>query len=491
MKKIVRMSIKNKLFLIITAVLSINIIVILLFGVSFLEQYYISTKKRELDSYHKQIEISYQKEDYQSINYALQNCTINNITILLLDTSSKQIIYSSARPGKDNDNPDVQLWLSRIMQQDILSQLEVEDPIIEVNDYNTDGDICLYSKMDDSTYLLMDTPLAYITATAQTAMQFFLILSFFTLVIGLTVTYLVSKRIAKPIKEIDNTARRISNMDFSQRCDIHTGDEIEVLATSVNSMADDLEKNIALLKNNLIQVEQANRAHKLFVANVSHDFKTPLSLITAYSEALKDGTYTDVDEICDILLEQSDRMNHMVNQLLTLSQLESGTIRFDFRPFAINDLILSSIKNFEILLKKQGIQLQVHLVEDIIVQGDYNRILQVFTNLFENAIKYVDNAHLIQIWSVCKANHIRIHLCNSHAPIEQEELYHLFEMFYKSDKSRNAKKNSYGIGLAIVKNILDAHHQKYGVYNAEKGIVFWFELEKICFDEADDNVHDL
>lgn len=478
MKKGKKTTIQKRLFLIILSLLAINLIVVLAFGSAFLQRYYMFQKRNELKGYQTQIQSSYQKNDIEALNSQLRNSSINNVTVLIYNRQSGQFYFSGTfpnQPNQPNGRIDPQHWIQLAEAENIFRQLEKENPIILTEKNKISDSIFLYAKMDTDVYLLMETPRAYIEATAQTATYFFSLLLLISLAIGILATHFAAKKIAKPIREIEETAKGIAAMDFQKRCDVHTGDEIEELASSVNQMADKLKENIDLLKKDLQREEKTNKMRNDFVSNVSHDFKTPLSLIEAYSESIKDGTSENIAQACDVIIEQSRRMNHLVNQLLTLSQLEGGVIAFHIEPFCIDELIQNTLQHFHILLNKEKIDLTVQTDSQDIVKGDFRQIEQVVTNLLENAVKYVDEKKKIRLFTEKRGGKLRVSFYNTHPPIQEEQLENLFEMFYKTDSSRTSPK-SYGIGLTIVKTIIQAHHEEYGVYNDEEGIVFWFEL---------------
>ncbi|PWM99291.1 MAG: HAMP domain-containing histidine kinase [Massilioclostridium sp.] len=482
-----KIGIKKKLFLIIFLIFSLNIITVLLFGGTFLEQFYIHNKKQELIQSSISIQQAYSQDGITGLQEPLQECAAQNTTVLVYDQIQRNFIFL----GNQNTNVDPriesELWLRQAEQDQIFNKLQGRKYVFMEADGQLTDSIYFYTKLNEHTYLFMETPKAYIETTANTALQFFAYVSIGALVLGILATYFMASKIVRPIKQIDSTAQKISNMDFSEKCDVHTGDEIEALANSVNKMSDALKQNIDILKRDLEREEQTNKMRREFVANVSHDFKTPLSLISAYSEALRDNTEPEKSgEICDILVEQSNTMSQLVNQLLTLTQLESGMMTYEMSFFSINELVSTVIHNCKILLEKKGITVQSNLEEEMMVQGDFNRIVQVFTNIFENAIKYVDEKKKISVWLTRQNGMVRVNLFNSHPPIPQQDLNEVFDLFYRADKSRTASAKSYGIGLAIVKTIIQAHEGNCGAYHKDDGVVFWFELKEFVFEDDEE-----
>ncbi len=471
-------SIKTRLFFVIFGIILLNITLVLVFGGVFAGIYYTELTKMKLNDYGKYIQDAYNDSDNQDkLKYIIDKCTANNVTVVIYDSSNNTVFSNSReKSSKMQSGIDVNTWIEHVYKEGIFSKLNSKSSITDTENNGISDSICFYSKIDDDIYLMLETPMEFLQSAANMMFQFFSIISIITLIIATFIIYFVSKKIAKPIKQIDRTAQRISKMDFSERCNIHTGDEIEVLSISINKMADKLEKNIDILKEDLRREEQTNIMRREFIANVSHDLKTPLALITSYSEALFDGNI-DKKEAVEVLLEQCNRMDRLVNQMLTLSRLESNTMKYDMTVFPIGELISTVSQEFKLLI--EGIDFNLD-VDDSIVYGDYNAIVQVYTNLLDNAIKYVDDKKQIRVFlSEDDSEFVKISVYNTHKPLYEENLQNVFEMFYKTDKSREIGSKSYGIGLAIVKNIVKSHGGKCGVENMDEGVCFWFTLKRV------------
>ncbi|HIZ56533.1 MAG TPA: HAMP domain-containing histidine kinase, partial [Firmicutes bacterium] len=412
-------------------------------------------------------------------------CETENINIFIFiridDETFIQMYNSRSQEGQPRIN--TRAWYMLVTQIGLFDRLSPGgEPIIADYLGDSTGSIQLYSQIDEHTYLFLETPKEHIETNASLALQFSIYASLFTLMLGMIVTYFISSRITEPIRRIDAAAKKISNMDFSERCPVTSEDEIGQLSESINIMSDKLKTNIDLLKKDLEREEQTNRMRRDFMANVSHDFKTPLSLIAAYTEAIRDGEGSEEErqEYCDIIIEQSNTMSQFVTRLLSLSKLESGMASFDMSFFSINDVVATVIKNHKLLLQQKEIHYTVQTEDEYIVQGDYNQITQAFTNLLENAIKYVDEKKEIRV-AIREADEegkIGVFVYNSSPPLPDEDQEHLFDEFYKRDKSRGADSKSYGLGLAIFRAIIAGHQGSYGVYNIDEGVVFWFELNK-------------
>lgn len=468
------------------AILSVNILLVLLFCRSFLGVFYVGVTKQKIINYNNIIQTAYNNKTLSKST--LRDSSQDNITVVIYNKKLGEFMLSSARGHSEGDEflkeeiSSPQNWIQDAKNKEIFDKLRVKSPIIQ----EQNNSILLYSTLADDIYIIMQTPKQFIDNTVEVAINFFVIVSFSTMVIGGVIVYFVSKKIAKPIKEIDTAAQRIARMDFSQLCDIHTGDETEELGNSVNKMAVELEKNINLLKKDLEREESTNTLRKEFVANVSHDLKTPLALVSSYTQALEDGSVGQ-EEAIEVLHEQCSFMDRLINQMLTLSRLESGFMKYEMSPFSVDDMAYGVLQKFKLLINKNNINIKTEIEPDCVAIGDYSYISQAFNNLFENAIKYVDDKKEIKVSISKDESDIKVSIFNTHENLADDELRSLFEMFYKTDKSRGNHQKSYGLGLAIVSNIVKDHKGSYGAENAQDGLCFWFTLPSLNLEEFDDD----
>ena len=342
----------------------------------------------------------------------------------------------------------------------------------------------LYSKIKDGVYLFLETPQEFIAQTAALAVQYTLYISLITLGLAVIILAFVSKQITKPISNIENVANKIANMDFTDHCQVESNDELGQLGSSINRMSETLQENIkrltmmnAMLREDLQREEQTNKIRREFIANVSHDFKTPLSLIVAYSEAMRDQEQTkeELDKQCDIIIAESNKMDGLVNQLLKLSQLENKMVNLQESMLDLTGSIEEVVYQHQILLKAKNITVEFKDREERIAYGDYSKIQQVLGNLFENAIKYTSEGGTIKIW-VTKDKKYKVHMFNKTKDASSIDPNQLFISFYKRDQSRSLEDKSYGLGLAIVKAIVELHGNECGAYTEDDGIVFWFDI---------------
>ena len=220
-----------------------------------------------------------------------------------------------------------------------------------------------------------------------------------------------------------------------------------------------------------------------FLSNVSHELKTPLALVQGYAEGLKDGIAEDEgsrNEYCDVIIDEASRMSRMVKQLIMLDQMEEQEKMVELSRFNLTEMIQGMLKSSELLMKEAGAKVTFEPQQEIYAWGDAFRVEEVLTNYLSNARNHLDGEKRIRIEQECleETHQVRITVHNTGKPIPQADLEHLWEKFYKVDKARTRAYGGSGIGLSIVKAIMESMKQQYGVYNEADGVAFWFTLEK-------------
>ena len=218
-----------------------------------------------------------------------------------------------------------------------------------------------------------------------------------------------------------------------------------------------------------------------FLANVSHELKTPIALIQGYAEGLLESVNDDPESrgfYCEVIMDEAGRMNTMVQKLLTLNQLEFGNDVVSMERFDIAALIRNYLQSADILTKQDGIQVCMEDYPSMYVWGDEFKTEEVFMNYFSNAVNHCEGERRIVVTLESKEEVVRVGVYNTGQPIPVEALPHLWEKFYKVDKARTREYGGSGVGLSIVKAIMESMNRHYGVENREDGVFFWFELER-------------
>lgn len=281
------------------------------------------------------------------------------------------------------------------------------------------------------------------------------------------VLYYFSERILiKPLGKINDTAKQISTGEFDNRVDIASKDEIGELAISFNYMADSLQK--------------LEDMRKSFIANVSHELRSPMTSINGFVDGMLDGTIPKDkwERYLNVVSGESKRLMRIINDLLDLARLESGEFSMNMGSFEINELISESIIKFEDRICQKGVDMKVTLIKSgAMVKGDRDRINQVVTNLLDNAIKFVPDKGTIEVSAIPKDDRVVISVFNTGKPIPKEEINLVWERFHKVDKARKLQDGvGVGLGLSIIRQILNQHNQTIWVESSEAGNKFSFTL---------------
>ncbi|WP_028400431.1 sensor histidine kinase [Ectobacillus panaciterrae] len=304
-------------------------------------------------------------------------------------------------------------------------------------------------------------------------------------VVIILLSFYYSKIIAKPLIKVNQVTKRMANFDFSEKLSFSSNDEIGSLSESINTLSVNLKDRIEQLHiaNQKLQEDvererQLERTRKDFISGVSHELKTPLSVIRSFAEGIKDGVSKNTDYYTDVILEEADKMNTLIVEMLELAKLESGTYKLQMSPFAIDTLIHQVYTKLLFSIEEKQLQVHIQTESNLIVEANRNRIEQVVVNLLSNAIRYTPAEKHIIITASEENEQIKVSIRNTGEPIPEESLDKIWDRFYRLDASRSRHTGGTGLGLSIVKNILDLHGASYGVRNEEDGVVFCFFLPK-------------
>lgn len=308
-----------------------------------------------------------------------------------------------------------------------------------------------------------------------------------TLII-LVITMIFANMFTRPIIDIRKKTSKIRDLDFDGKLDIKGKDEITDLANCVNSLSDKIENTLIelnsknLILQDLIEKERENEViRREFVSSVSHELKSPIAVISGYSQALKEGIITskeDVEYYISVIDEEADRMQVIVNDLLDLYKLESNTFRLEIKEVEIGNLVQKIIRKNLLRFEELNINVESN-IENILVMADDIRLEQAVQNYINNALSHVDLEKCIKIDVIKRDRKVRISVYNSGEAIDDRNIEKIWQGFVRLDKVRNYKEKRVGLGLAIVKQIMKLHHGNCGVNNKDNGVEFWIELDII------------
>ncbi len=306
--------------------------------------------------------------------------------------------------------------------------------------------------------------------------------------IGIVVAYIFSSYFTKPIMQLSELAKKMAAMDFDARYEGNDKGEIGILGESMNYMSSRLEQNIAQLKSANLELQRdidkkvkIDQMRTEFLSNVSHELKTPIALIQGYAEGLKEGITDDpesMDFYCSVIMDEANKMNMMVKKLLTLNQIEFGNEELVMERFDIIELVSSVVNANELRAGQKGIKIIFNQADEHIdVWSDEYKIEEVITNYISNAINHCDFEKRIEVNVKKNGDNIRVSVFNTGKNIPEEDINNIWGKFYKVDKARTREYGGNGIGLSIVKAIMDSYGKEYGVRNLDNGVEFWFDLD--------------
>lgn len=325
-------------------------------------------------------------------------------------------------------------------------------------------------KLNNNTYAFVSTSLEPLDSAIGILQHQLVIVTFVVLLLSFIVAFFISKKISKPIEKINKSATKMSKGDYETR--FYIDEDIDEL----NNLVDTLN----LTTKELSKTEELRRE---LMANVSHDLKTPLTMIKAYAEMVRDLTFKDKkkrDENLNVIIEETDRLNLLVNDILDLSVLQSRTNNLDVTTFDLTDLIKNILRRYKILEQNSKYNFIFNYDKELLVKADARRIEQVIYNLLNNAVNYTGADKKVSINIIdLNNNSARVEIIDTGKGIKKEELKLIWKKYYKVDKTHKRDKIGTGIGLSIVENILINHKLNYGVDSIiNHGTTFWFEVNK-------------
>ena len=489
-------SIRIKLFLTLCIVVVIIIAFLIITNNFVLESFYLYTKTKNLIAIYDKINNYYiqGQTDNTQIRLELEKASINNNLDILIQNDDKIIIYSSNRDFLSNINEINALNAMLQSNQKNIVYKNKKVLIRKFEDSSKDITFLMFTaKLQNDYQLYIRMPFASIKDSVKISNNFLYLIGCFTILIGGIVVSFISRRFTTPILELNAIANKMAKLDFSHKYrTTEVDDEINDLGKSINTMSDKLERTIKRLRETNIELEKdieekskIDEMRKQFISDVSHELKTPIALIQGYSEGLIENVNTDEENrkfYAEVILDEANKMDKLVQQLLELMKLEYGKREFNNKRFDICELIREVIRKSKVMIEEKVIEVQFDEQDSVMVFADDFYIEQVVTNYFTNALKHVKEKDgkkqiKINIGSNIEKNTVRIGVFNTGDQIQEENLARIWNRFYKVDESRNREDGGTGIGLSLVKAIMNNYKKEYGVTNKENGVEFYFDLD--------------
>jgi signal transduction histidine kinase len=463
----------------------------------FLEKYYVS-RKTEVLLHVEELLGTLNMEDYiqddgSSEEYPAEltnSSSQNNLSWVIINEDNSSYIYWGENEkqlrsklfgyaydiDEDKDN-------SKILQS-------TDNYVVQqVHDRFTGMDyVECWGQFENDNYFLIRSPLESIKESVSISNRFYFVVGAIIIILSGILIGIVTKRITKPISELTGLSQKMSNLEFEARYKSHVGNEIDVLGDNFNKMSSQLEQTISELKsaNNKLQEDiedkiKIDEMRKEFLDNVSHELKTPIALIQGYAEGLRDNINDDPESMefyCDVIIDESAKMNKLVKNLLTLNQLESGRDAAVMERFDIVCLIRGVLQTMNIMIEQKEAEIIFEENQPIYVWADEFKTEEVVTNYVSNALNHLEGEKEIEIKVIKEEDRVMITVFNTGTPIPEADIPNLWTKFFKVDKARTREYGGSGIGLSIVKAIMEGMGQEYGVRNYDNGVEFWFTLDR-------------
>ena len=488
-------SIRRQIAAIFIGVMIVIMLLTLFVNTQFLSTYYTHHKQKALMGVYERIEEVLARRDtsYEEMIEELGAITeVGNMMFVIVSEQTQNILTSTSN-ARQTEEMKAQLLGYMLMinqsQGELLKESEDYQIFRAFDRMNGDEYLEIWGYLSDGSACIIRTPQESIRESVGISNQFLINITIVLAFVGSISIWYFSRRISDPILELADLSKRMANLDFNAKYTSGGEDEIGILGKNFNVMSVRLEQTISELKNANYQLqadiekkEKMENMRTEFIGNVSHELKTPIALIQGYAEGLKEGISEDPEDrafYCEVIMDEATKMNKLVQNLLTLNQLELGQEKITFERFNIMELIYGMIQSCDILLQQQKADVRIHAEKEVYVWADEWKVEQVFHNYFSNALHHLGGEGVIDIRVITdeERGKARISVFNTGDRIPEEDLSKIWEKFYKVDKARTREYGGNGIGLSIVKAIMDSFRCEYGVENYKNGVEFWFELD--------------
>ena len=442
-------------------IFSFSILIFLwLFQVIFLDSYYRWYKTRELISTAEELGSKFSSDNYEEVLDKIAHDS--GVCVELVQNGKLVYLSNTFNRGCLAATKDTYNYKKEFIQSDSSStRYTIKNP-----QFNNQT-LILAFKLNDNTSMFVSASLEPLDATVTILQSQLFYVTLLVILLSLLVSYFISRIISSPIIKINKKASLMAKGNYDIRFESSEIEEINELSSTLNYACSELSKTEDLRRE--------------LMANVSHDLKTPLTMIKAYAELIKDVTYKNkekMDNNLNVIIEETDRLNLLVNDILELSSLQANN-KLCIEKFDLNELIKSIIKRYNIWVEKEKYSIKYKEIKNVVVRADKKRLEQVIYNLINNAINYTGDDKTVIVSVKDNDSNIRVEITDTGKGIEKEELKYIWDKYYKVDKSHSRVQVGTGIGLSIVKNILVNHNFNYGVDSVvDKGTTFYFEIPK-------------
>lgn len=439
-----------------------------LFQIVLLEPFYRTVKTAEVKSTAEAVE--HRLEDESLDEEVRQLCYNTGINILVTDELGRT--YSGWRASQKESllNNMTRLSLAELFNDVNLDggqRLAVyRSPF--VNQDGSQNQVILYVRISRTPsglnrMVLLESEITPVDSIRETLLVQVGVLTVVMALLGTGLALLIARKISRPIAAINEGAKELARGDYAIRFGEHGAREVRELAQTLNYAAGELSKVEGLRRD--------------LLANVSHDLRTPLTMIKGYGEVMRDLPGENTPENVQIIIDEAERLTSLVNDLLDLSKLQAGVQELTVERLNLTEMIQSILKRYAKLTEQDGYQIEVTLAENVWVDADESKLSQVIYNLINNAINYTEPDNRIMVRLTCREDWARVEIQDTGIGIPSDQLHYVWDRYYKLDRTHKRAAVGTGLGLSIVKNVLEMHKARFGADSVVgRGSTFWFEL---------------
>ena len=458
------MKLKNRLnniqFTTMSYLITFSVVILLIlwsFQIIFLKTYYEKYQINKLDKVVTKLrEKTHTKSEIETIAYENDLCiqyVLDNENILFNGLNNNCVLKTKS------------IGLSKIIDNFILSNKQKE--IIKLTNPRNNTKSILYNIKLNNSYVFLNTSLEDVNSTTSALRGQLIYITLIVIIVAIIASIFLSKMLNKNILHITKQAKKLAK----------GYNDLELNKSGIT----ELDELIDALEYANKEIKKTDELRRDLLANLSHDLKTPLTMIKAYAEMNRDLNIEEVKrkENLNIIIDETDRLNILVNDILNLSKLEANYDKLEKSEFDLVELVNEIIKKYNIVKELEDYKFVINMPKEAKVFGDYNKMSQVIYNLVNNAINYTGEDKVVKIEVIEKKKTYLVKIIDTGKGIKKEDLNIIWDKYYKNEKNHKRNKIGTGIGLSIVKNILEKHNFKYGVESEiDKGTTFYFEIDK-------------
>lgn len=463
-------SIKWKIFSYLLCFCALLLVILWLFQTVFLDAFYRSIKLYEIKSNATVISKNIENQNFSDLMDSISQNSDYYIAIL---SSNGSTLLSTGNEKEGLPQEQIGALLSKMQNGELIEYQQPDAQNMPVRRDSFEGmprnsgsapQSIVYLKQTGDKIILILSRISPVDATVMTIRYQLYVITGIMLICSIILAILIAKRVSKPIEKLNEGAKVLAKGNYSVHFDNTGYKEIGELSKTLNVAAVELNK-----------VETLRRE---LMANISHDLRTPLSLIYGYAEVMHDFPQEITPEQTQTIMDETQRLSSLVNDVLDISNLEAGTQKLNRSVFNLTDSLKITAGRIAELVKKDGYAVSFHYDKEVTVNADEIKLTQAYYNLLINAINYTGADKTVRVRQTVSGDSVRVEVSDTGDGIREQDLPYIWDRYYKIDKNHRRAVTGSGLGLSIVKKIIELHGGKYGVASAPgKGTTFWFELK--------------